>query len=254
MNTITTATLGNYRNGEFLQFMKNVIAIYGNYDTAALGLQDRLELLTTSTTALDEVFMSATAHELTPELQILDQRRDKALMGIKLLLESLAYREEDAIVKAAQILHSNYLSHGDRIDKLSYQQETAVIDALLHDWTTAPNLMAAITTVNVGSWVSLLEQLNTAFNTQYIARAQTSVQPSQIDAKRLKIRDAYYELAMDTESFARVAAVKTEYLAIVDSINGLIADYNTAVALRLAGRGSDTEGSTTDNNEDLPIS
>jgi len=253
MSILITANLGHYRNGEFLQFMKNVIAIYGKYDTTTLLLQDRLDLLTTTTAALDEVFMSSAAHELTPELQLLDQRRDKALMGIKLHLESLTYREEESIVKGAQLLTANYLSHGDRIDKLSYQQETAVIDAMLHDWNTAPNLAAAITTVNISTWVALLQQLNNTFNTQYIIRAQTTVQPSQIDEKRLVIRSAYQELTLDTMSYSRIATNKAEYNSIIDGLNGLINDYNNAVALRLAGRGSDTEGSQSDNPPDVPM-
>jgi len=254
MNILITANLGHYRNGEFLQFMKNVIAIYGKYDTTALLLQDRLELLTTTTAALDDVFMSTTAHELTPELQLLDQRRDRALMGIKLLLESLTYKEDENIVKSAQLLTANYLSHGDRIDKLSYQQETAVIDAMLHDWNTANNLTAAVTTLKITDWVLELQQLNATFNNQYIIRAQTSVQPSQIEEKRLVIRNAYQELTLDTISYSRIATNKAEYISIIEGLNGLINDYNNAVSLRLAGRGSDTEGSPNGDISDLPMS
>ena len=43
MNTVTTALFGNYRNGEYLQFMKNVLAIYQNYDTDALHLAARVQ-------------------------------------------------------------------------------------------------------------------------------------------------------------------------------------------------------------------
>ena len=104
MNSVTTALFGNYRNGEYLQFMKNVLAIYQNYDTDALHLAARVQALTSSVTTMNEVFMAATAHELTPELQQLDQRRDRALVGIRLYLDCMSYKEQDAIVKAAQLL------------------------------------------------------------------------------------------------------------------------------------------------------
>ncbi|HMU02599.1 MAG TPA: hypothetical protein PJ990_03205 [Saprospiraceae bacterium] len=58
MNTVSTALFGNYRNGAYLQFMKNVVAIYGIYDTNVLLLQARLQTLADATTALDDVFMS----------------------------------------------------------------------------------------------------------------------------------------------------------------------------------------------------
>jgi hypothetical protein len=249
MTSVTTAMFGNYRNGEYLQFMKNVIAIYGNYDTNALLLEARIRTLIDATKALDEVFMAATAHELTPELQLLDARRDKALMGIKINLESHTYSEDAETVKSAQMLMANYLTHGDRIDKLSYQQETAVIDALLNDWNENPILVAALNTLQLTQWVALLSQLNKEFNNTYIARAQTSVKPGQIDQKRTEMREAYEEIVFDTVSYSRVAADKTQYLAIINGLNGLIADYNQAVTLRLAGRSTDMDDTDTTMDE-----
>ena len=240
MNAVTTATFGSYRNGEFLQFMKNVIDIYQKYDTEALSLKARVQALAASSTAMDEVFMSINAHELTPELQLLDNRRDKALVGIRLYLECMTYKEQEEILKAAQVLQANYFSHGDRIEKLSYQQETAVADALLHDWTTTPTLVAAQTTLNITDWVTTLKELNTQFNQLYVARAQTSVKPGQIDEKRTLMRIAYDELILDTISYSRIAADKSKYLEIIDGLNGLIGDYNQSVTLRLSGRGTDT--------------
>lgn len=242
MNSVSTALFGNYRNGEYHQFMKNVVAIYGNYDTNALLLQARLQTLANATTALDDVFMAATAHELTPELQVLDLRRDKALMGIKIHLNSYSYSEETETVKAASALMANYLSHGERIDKLSYQQATAVIDALLTDWKDNPTLLAAVNTLALSAWVGLLAQMNKDFNEMYITRAKTLVKPGQIDQKRTDMRSAYDEIVSDTVAYSRVASDKTAYFAIIDDLNGLISNYNTSVTLRLSGRSTESNG------------
>ena len=241
MNSVTTALFGNYRNGEYLQFMKNVLTIYQKFDLDALHLTSRVQVLTDSTASMNEVFMSITAHELTPELQLLDQRRDKALIGIRLYLDCMTYKEEDTVVKAAQLLQANYFSHGDRIEKLSYQQETAVTDALLNDWATTPSLVAAQTTINITDWVALLKELNSQFNQLYVNRAQTTLKPGQIEEKRTQMRTAYDELALDTMSYARIAEDKTSYLEIIDDLNGLIGDYNQSVTLRLSGRSTDSE-------------
>ena len=241
MNSVTTALFGNYRNGEYLQFMKNVLTIYQKFDLDALHLTSRVQVLTDSTASMNEVFMSITAHELTPELQLLDQRRDKALIGIRLYLDCMTYKEQDTVVKAAQLLQANYFSHGDRIEKLSYQQETAVTDALLNDWATNPSLVAAQTTINITDWVALLKELNTQFNQLYVNRAQTTLKPGQIEEKRTQMRTAYDELALDTMSYARIAKDKTSYLEIIDDLNGLIGDYNQSVTLRLSGRSTDSE-------------
>ncbi|MBK8627635.1 MAG: hypothetical protein IPN86_19335 [Saprospiraceae bacterium] len=104
---------------------------------------------------------------------------------------------------------TNYLSHGERIDKLSYQQATAVIDALLMDWKDNPALLSGVGTLGLTQWVNLLAQLNKEFNDMYITRAKTSVKPGQVDQKRIEIRRAYDEILYDTFSFSRVASDKT---------------------------------------------
>lgn len=242
MNSLTTAMFGNYRNGEFLQFMKNVVTIYNNYNVNDLQLNDRMDTLHKSIAAMDEVFMSNTAHELTPELLELDKRRDKALMGIKLFLDSQMYKEEEEVVKAAEVLKLNYVSHGDRIDKLSYQQQTAVTDALMNDWESETSLLNGINLLGLNDWVSSLKVTNTEFNRIYVARALTAVSPVKIDEKRMLMRDAYLELTQDTASYARVSADKNIYQSIINSLNALIDNYNTAIAQRMSGRNSDTEG------------
>ena len=83
MNELNTANFFNYRNGEFLQFMKNILAIVSGYDTNALLLQARTSTLQTETNSMDASFQPILANEMTPELLILDTKRDKCLMGIK---------------------------------------------------------------------------------------------------------------------------------------------------------------------------
>lgn len=126
---------------------------------------------------------------------------------------------------------------------------SAVIDALLNDWNENPALVAALNTLRLTQWVALLSLLNTEFNTTYIARAQTSVKPGQIEQKRTEMREAYEEIVFDTVSYSRVAADTTQYVAIINGLNGLIADYNHAVTLRLGGRSTDSDDTDTPKDE-----
>jgi hypothetical protein len=237
MNELNTANFFNYRNGEFLQFMKNSLVIVSSYDTTALLLQARTDALQAETSFLNTAFQPILASEMTPELLVLDTRRDKCLMGIKSLLETELYKEDPARVTAAENLKSNYLSHGDRIDKLSYQQETAVINAMLADWSKG-SLLTAVATVNLTEWVTLLQTINAEFDTKYVARSKTLPQPAEIEAKRANIKLAYDELVKDITAYSRIAADKTPYLQIIKELNGLIDNYNTAANQRLASNGA----------------
>lgn len=235
-----TALFTLYRNGEFLQFMKNVLSIVTNYDLATLKLTERVTKLTEQTTELDNVFQPQRGEELTDELKELDARRDKALMGIKNYLVSQTYREEVSIVNAAEALLENYVSHDDRIDKLPYQQETAIANTMLKDWETKPVLSAAVTTLTLTDWVNLLKTLNETFDTTYVERAQTAPEPANILAKREAIRKAYNDLIDDVEAYARISDNKEAYETIIRELNGLIDDYNTAANSRLKGNSNES--------------
>lgn len=245
MNTLSNPTLSSYRHGEFLQFMKNVLSVYNNFDLTTLSLSNPAQLLQESVTAMEVAFQPIMAHELTSELANLDTRRDKALMGIKAFLESQFYREETEIYEAAKNLYDNYISHGERIDRLSYQQETAVIDALLKDWSEE-SLHTAVQTLQIDFWVEKLRTLNTDFNIKYVKRAQDTPKPAELDTKRTVIKKTYEELTADTVAYSRVATDKQPYQDIINGLNGLIEDYNMAVNLRLAGKGTDTEEMNTE--------
>ena len=252
MNVIlTTPTLSNYRHGEFLQYMKNVLQVYEPFDASALSIDAQVNALQSTTDALDAVFQQQLGSEITPELTQLDDRRDKALIGIKTYLESQLYREETDRYHAAENLLDNYRSHGDKIYRFSYQQETAVINAMLHDWSSG-QLLTDTQTLGLTPWIDLLTQLNKDFNEKYVKRAQETAPPAEIEAKRAAIREAYSELTQRTLAFSLVAADPTPYQKIIGMLNGLTDDYNNAVTQRLAGRGSDTEGSTSETPTDTP--
>ncbi|MFZ1706007.1 MAG: DUF6261 family protein [Saprospiraceae bacterium] len=236
MIKINSATLGSFRNGEYLQFMKNVMVIYGKYDTKKLKLDHRLAELANATESMNAVFMNVTAHEITPELKLLDTLRGNTIKGIKWFLESQQLRLEPEKIKAASQLLANYKSHGESIERLSYQQETAVMDALLYDWTNMTALMDAIITLDLTDWVNQLITQNREFDQKYLERAETSIPPTQMETKKALIKVAYDELSKDIQSLARVDDNKAIYIEIIEKLNGLISRYKTSANLRIATR------------------
>ena len=240
---IITAFFNFFRNGEFLQFIKNVLNIVNRFDLAALNLADRVSSLTKLTSALDAVFKPIRGQELTAELQKLDTRRDRALQGIKQYLQSHLYREEEEMVAAAELLLENYESHGKRIDKMPYQQETVVTAAMLDTWLTDPRLSSALSLLSLTGWVNLLKGINETFDEKYVERAKISPEPALVREKREAIREEYQELQADIEANARISKNKQEYEPIIKEINSLIEDYNQVVNNRLRGK-SDEDADT----------
>ena len=248
METLETAVFSTYRNGEFLQFAKNGIKILKDYDLVGLSLDQRGNIYSKAVDKMDVVFQPILSSELTPDLSLLDTRRDNCIMGIRTFLDSQEYREEPEIVAAAKLLKSNMASRADRIDKLSYQQETAVTSSLVKDWGEG-SLKDAVVLLQLTAWVGLLGDINTKFDTIYVERAKNAPQPADIENKRAEIINAYEELTKDVVAYSRIAADKEPYLKIIRQFNGLIKDYNDAAAQRLATRSTDEDGTP---NTDTP--
>ena len=69
---------------------------------------------------------------------------------------------------AAFIVADNIAAHGNQISKMRYQQETATLNAIVHD---CEGIHAGhITTMGLGAWVTQLKNINASFDTKYLAR------------------------------------------------------------------------------------
>ena len=241
---IITVLFNQFRNGEFLQFTKNSSAIIDSYDLEALKLAGTKSKLDSQIESLDTVFKPISGAELTSELQELDIRRDKALMGIKNMLQSCQYREEEEVVEAAGLLLDSYNSFDQRIDKLPYQQQTAITHAFIKEVKEKEKLSSTLETASIAQWFTLLEELNNSFDETYVERSKASLPPANIQEKREAIQELYTSLTADIEAYARVAENKEAYLPLIEDLNALIDDYNQAALNRLSGRSSSDDITT----------
>jgi len=232
------------RNGEFLQLMKNVEQVMSEYDLSLLKLNTQAEAFSAAVKSMDDAFKPISGEELTTELSTLDSRRDKALIGIKLYLESCTYREDETLAEAARVVLDIYEAHGKRLDKLPYQQQTAITHALVKGIENQTAQKDELATLALDGWVSKLKELNTSFDNTYVNRAKTVSEPAAIDEKRNAIKEAFNNLAGDIEAYARIADNIEAYQPIIPAVNGLIEDYNRAAENRINGRSSVDETET----------
>ncbi len=83
--------LARYRNSEFLQYMKDVLELVNANDVDVLQVTAQRDALATLITKMDDLFQQEQGSGITQELIDLDDRRDKAFMGIKATLDALNY-------------------------------------------------------------------------------------------------------------------------------------------------------------------
>jgi hypothetical protein len=231
--SITTPALGLYRNSEFIRYMKNVIAICGNNNPRSLKIEAQVNGLQTATTPLDDLFMIERGNLLTVELQTLDARRDDAINGLRMAATAFAYHFDPVLKNAAIVLGAALDKYGTGLAKLNYIAETEVIESFVGDTSRDATLAAALTTLQLNSWVAELNEANQRFNTTYLSR--TSSYASKPDGSLTELRvvtaKAYSDLvAHITAHFTLTPS--DGYTKLIGELNSLSEQYNKMAANR----------------------
>ncbi|MEW7278455.1 DUF6261 family protein [Aquimarina sp. 2201CG1-2-11] len=227
---MNTPYLNRYRNGEYLQYMTDFLELLKKQDVEALQLTEPKALLTPIVDNIDAAFKQSQRSELTQEVIALDERRDRAIVGLKAVTSSYQYHYNKNVVDAATALNDNIVSHGDTIQRLSYQEETAVINSIVKDWETETVLQAAVTKLSLGNWLSELKESNERFSARYLDRVgETAISPSiDIHTLRTQATEAYRIVISHIQAHATLSGLAA-YTTILNQVDILARQYNQVV-------------------------
>jgi hypothetical protein len=241
---INSITLSALRNAEFLQFSKDALSIVQLNDPAALSVAAPYATFKAVTDTIEDLFKTDRGNPITADLEALDLRRDNALTGITLFVQSQVYHFAPTTNAAANILTNHLAVFGVGIAKENYQSETAIITSITNDLATKPELVGAVAALGIASWVTELDTANAAFNAQYLARTQqlATVSPDTIKAKRLEAANAWYKLRAKLEAYYEINEGAQPFAKATNELNALIDQYNTLINGR---KGSDKIDDTT---------
>lgn len=237
---INAINISILRNAEYLQFMKNVATLVQDNDPAVLNVVAQEAALVSSNAILDGLFKTQLANQITQELVLLDERRDRAINGLFFVVSGFMYHYDAPKAQAASVLNDNLKLYGSGIAKQNYQAETASIASIVNDWETKIVLTDAINLLNLKDWKDELKAVNTLFDEKYLARTQEygAANPDTLKAKREEANAIYYTLRDFLNSFSIVqpSAANTK---VTNEINALVDQYNTLLNNRIAN--GDTE-------------
>jgi hypothetical protein len=225
---ISAIDLSKLRNAEYLQFMKNFVALVLSNDPIALNVVAQHAALITKNDELELLFKKELASEITQEIVSLDERRDKAYNGLTIVVEGFSYHYDFLISSAAAKLYTNIKLYGTGVARQNYQAETAIINNLCNDWENKPDLTQAMTDLNLTDWKNELKAANLLFDQRYLARTQEygAASPETLLAKRAETTQVYYTLRQFIDAFA-VTINTPIYDKTTNELNALIAQYNT---------------------------
>ena len=232
---ITTPLLEKYRNGDFVQFMNNVLDIVTTDRATALQVAPQRASLLETVERLNTVWQPSVGSELTPQIAALDDQRDKVFTALKLTVDNWAlnHYEEDKR-NAAYLISDSIAAHGDRIVNMRYQQETATLSAIIHDLEN--QFAGQVALLELTHWVVKLKELNKNFNDLYVARAQalSTEQIGLVAELRIEVTAVFRKLKELFEARMAIAEVEgatnlVEFQKVRNEWSTLTEQYNDAV-------------------------
>ena len=248
MSKINGIQLTALRNSEFAQFMTDALELVRRNDPTALQVQDAYDALKAENDQLADLLKPLQGSALTAAIEAADDRRDVAISGINQVVNGYTVHYDPTLRNHALTLQRHLAGFGGAgLARENYQSETAGVSSLVTDWTNKPELVAALTALNLTAWRDELAQANQAFNDLYLNRTEASstANPAGVRDLRNRMTPLYYQLRDLLASYHVIQRGAEPYATVVRQINTLIEQYNTLLRNRRTS-GSTTGGTTTD--------
>ncbi|WP_316846268.1 DUF6261 family protein [Pedobacter psychrodurus] len=244
---INSIVLQPLRNGEYIQFMTDTLNIVSKNNPEKLKVSAQYEALRAATDNVEKLFKISQASLVTEELEALDKRRDDAINGINLHIQSLTYSPDAVINKHAKILLAHLALFGTSIAKDNYQSETTSLRNIANDWKNKPELQAAVKALNLGSWLTELETANNDFNAAYVKRNEELATAPIEKLKELRniANNLYYKLRTRINSNLDINDGAEPWAATVNLLNQNISTYTLLQTRRATETGEEPIAPTT---------
>lgn len=238
-----TINFPGLRNVEFIGFGNDIIAIVDpnlagipNLDTAYLPFK-------TQWLALGDYFAQQRGSLLSDDINRLDERRDKALLGISAVCDGYLRHFDAAKVGAAERILATMNKYGKSIHKQNLLAQTETVRNLVADFETDVLVKNALTLLDISDWVTEMKDANNAFHTTYLKRNEESIgkPEASLAYMRKPAIEAYRKFIKRLESLDELApsATITKVMGLIDE---QILKYNTLVNNRKKGGDKPTEG------------
>ncbi|MFK7949480.1 MAG: DUF6261 family protein [Saprospiraceae bacterium] len=222
---ISEPKLKTYRNSEFIAFMNDTLGLLTRANIAALSSPQAD--LQTAYDGLETSFKVSQGSLLTASIQELDARRDAAIRGIHQAAKAYSFHYEEATQVAAIAVAKAISKYGTRIAQLNYQAQTATLKSLIKDFENDADLTAALTTLNLSTWVAELKAANIAFEEKYLDRVtdKANKKVAPVSEQRPAAMTAYATVVQHIQAnqILNPSAALTE---LVGQLNELVVKYN----------------------------
>jgi len=219
-----------FRKSESVQFFNDIVTLCSESNPQALNIEAQLSTLNECVNSLNSNFATDRSSEITNDLISLDQRRDKAIVCLRMLTEGFTNHYDSAKSDAATLLLQTIDKYGNKISKMNYQAETSTLDNLGDELQNDAKAAELVSQLGLSDLVGEMIEANTAFNTRYLDRVKEKAGGNEIAIGEL-IKESVANFRLLT---AHIEAHSTldpsaEISTLIDRINELTERYNLTV-------------------------
>ena len=212
MNEVKNLSITELNNGNFYQFIENVVAIVSNEPIAAGVIQP----LAIKVPILINSYKKELLTIETQQIVVLDFKRDRAFLKVKYIAEGYAFDDEKPINKeASEKLQTFINQHGaGQLIKFDYHKETASITSFVADVQT--HASAALAQLGLNGALTFLETSNNKFKEFYASRGDAASVLANVPPfykLRKEVTKQYRTFANDLESLQRFTPASAAQVA-----------------------------------------
>lgn len=222
---ITQPKFKNLYADAFFGFYTDVVKSIKRYGTE--DLVPYSEPIQTMYSRLEAGYKLGRMNEITAELKALDEQRDRALNGIKKVLEGYeSYYKPDKAEAATRLLYS--LNKYGNITRLTYSEQSGALTGLLNEWRTG-TLKENLEFLQLLEWVEDLNGIQEKFALRYLDRAKDESAKKAVPISKLMPEAAklYQDFVLMLTAFARMKP--DEYEPLAKLLDELGKKYNEAI-------------------------
>ena len=202
----------------FYQVMTNVQLFLSQEDLETLKLKDAAKVFDEKYKAFDAAVQPMRGDVDTKELNKLDERRDKALIGLYGHVRVFTGFPEEAKATAAQQLQAILLKYDKAPQTKPLREETAIVSNVVSNLEVA-DAKAKLTLIGADKWLDELKDANKKFEAAYNARTQRNMDlVGQTKEKRIALDGEYRHLAHTINALATLGG-EAPYKRLMSSIN-----------------------------------
>lgn len=219
-------------NSELNNHGSNVVKVIRDANIADETLNELTDALEADNDELTLALKQERQNEFTVSLRKLDDRRDNGFKCFKGHVKADAFRLNDTIANAANVIYRIIKNHGVTLYHESYEQESALLESLFKELDEAP-MQQELVVLGLTTVYEELKQAQSNFNVTFVERSTNAPNKDLLIAASRAHKPVKHLLGLLTQYInVKVDRKNAPFEALAVSIGDLVDNINQKIRTR----------------------